>query len=80
MAEKSRKPRPNKIPVALSDDPSYIVNDANRTPGRRKGMIVGHARTSTTDQAAGLAAQERDLKAAGVERIPASRYPALPSE
>jgi len=32
-------------------------------------MIVGYARTSTTDQAAGLAAQERDLTGAGVERI-----------
>jgi DNA invertase Pin-like site-specific DNA recombinase len=32
-------------------------------------MIVGYARTSTIDQAAGLAAQERDLRAAGVERI-----------
>jgi DNA invertase Pin-like site-specific DNA recombinase len=32
-------------------------------------MNVGYARTSTFDQAAGLAAQERDLKAAGAERI-----------
>jgi hypothetical protein len=32
-------------------------------------MIVGYARTSTTDQAAGLVAQERDLKSAGAERI-----------
>jgi hypothetical protein len=32
-------------------------------------MIVGYARTSTTDQAAGLAAQERDLMAAGADRI-----------
>jgi DNA invertase Pin-like site-specific DNA recombinase len=32
-------------------------------------MIVGYARTSTTDQAAGLAAQERDLKAAGCEKL-----------
>ena len=32
-------------------------------------MIVGYARTSTTDQAAGLAAQERVLMAAGAERI-----------
>lgn len=32
-------------------------------------MIVGYARTSTTDQTAGLAAQERDLKAAGAERV-----------
>jgi DNA invertase Pin-like site-specific DNA recombinase len=32
-------------------------------------MIVGYARTSTSDQTAGLAAQERDLKAAGCKRI-----------
>jgi DNA invertase Pin-like site-specific DNA recombinase len=32
-------------------------------------MIIGYARTSTSDQAAGLAAQERDLRAAGAERI-----------
>jgi DNA invertase Pin-like site-specific DNA recombinase len=32
-------------------------------------MIVGYARTSTTDQTAGLAAQERDLSAAGAERM-----------
>src|SRR6201995_1515818 len=32
-------------------------------------MIVGYARTSTTDQTAGLAAQERDLKIAGAERV-----------
>jgi DNA invertase Pin-like site-specific DNA recombinase len=32
-------------------------------------MIVGYARTSTVEQLAGLAGQERDLKAAGAERI-----------
>ncbi len=32
-------------------------------------MIVGYGRTSTVDQQAGLEAQERDLKAAGVERL-----------
>ena len=32
-------------------------------------MIVGYAGTSTKDQAAGLAAQKRDLTAAGAERI-----------
>ena len=32
-------------------------------------MIVGYARTSTADQQAGLAAQERDLRAAGAERV-----------
>jgi DNA invertase Pin-like site-specific DNA recombinase len=36
---------------------------------RRKAMIVGYGRTSTFDQAAGLAAQERDLKAAGAEKL-----------
>lgn len=32
-------------------------------------MIIGYARTSTIEQIAGLEAQERDLKAAGVEKI-----------
>jgi len=32
-------------------------------------MIVGYSRTSTSDQTAGLAAQDRDLTAAGAERI-----------
>jgi len=34
-----------------------------------RGQLVGYARTSTTDQKAGLAAQERDLRAAGCDRI-----------
>ena len=32
-------------------------------------MLVGYARTSTTDQKAGLVAQERDLRAAGAEKV-----------
>ena len=32
-------------------------------------MIVGYARTSTLEQVAGFEAQDRDLRAAGVERI-----------
>jgi DNA invertase Pin-like site-specific DNA recombinase len=32
-------------------------------------MLIGYARTSTTDQEAGLAAQERDLKAAGAGKV-----------
>jgi DNA invertase Pin-like site-specific DNA recombinase len=32
-------------------------------------MLIGYARTSTTDQDAGLEAQERDLRAVGVERL-----------
>jgi DNA invertase Pin-like site-specific DNA recombinase len=32
-------------------------------------MLVGYARTSTVEQAAGLDAQERDLRAAGCEKV-----------
>jgi len=32
-------------------------------------MIIGYARTSTVDQKAGLEAQQRDLRAAGCEKI-----------
>lgn len=32
-------------------------------------MIVGYARTSTLDQTAGLEAQQRDLAAAGCEKV-----------
>jgi DNA invertase Pin-like site-specific DNA recombinase len=32
-------------------------------------MLIGYARTSTTDQQAGLVAQERDLRTAGVEKV-----------
>lgn len=34
-----------------------------------KAMLIGYARTSTPDQRAGLEAQERDLKAAGCEKV-----------
>jgi DNA invertase Pin-like site-specific DNA recombinase len=36
---------------------------------RRKSMIIGYGRTSTTDQTAGLQSQERDLKAAGAAKL-----------
>ncbi len=32
-------------------------------------MLIAYARTSTTDQCAGLAAQERDLRAAGADKV-----------
>jgi DNA invertase Pin-like site-specific DNA recombinase len=32
-------------------------------------MFIGYARTSTADQSAGLTAQERDLRAAGAEKV-----------
>lgn len=37
------------------------------------GAIVGYARTSTSDQIAGLEAQERDLKAAGATKLYSER-------
>jgi DNA invertase Pin-like site-specific DNA recombinase len=40
-------------------------------------MIVGYARTSTTDQQAGLSAQLRDLEAAGVERVSSEQTSAV---
>ncbi len=46
---------------------SYIVLDINGTHGAK--MLIGYGRTSTSDQQAGLAAQERDLQAAGAEKI-----------
>src|SRR3954447_16132487 len=36
---------------------------------RRRAVMIGYARTSTPDQAAGLAAQERDLRSAGAEKM-----------
>src|ERR1700704_4950330 len=45
---------------------------------RRQPMLVGYARTSTIEQAAGLATQRRDLKAAGCEKFSPSRCPPLP--
>ena len=38
-----------------------------------KAMKIGYARTSTVDQLAGLEAQQRDLKEAGVEKTFAER-------
>jgi DNA invertase Pin-like site-specific DNA recombinase len=32
-------------------------------------MLIGYARTSTADQKAGLPAQDRDLRAAGAEKV-----------
>lgn len=40
-------------------------------------MLVGYARTSTTDQVAGLEGQERDLREAGCERVFSERVSSL---
>ena len=40
-------------------------------------MMVGYGRTSTMEQVAGLEAQERDLKAAGCERVFAERVSSM---
>jgi DNA invertase Pin-like site-specific DNA recombinase len=67
MARKPGKSRPTKIPLYFSDGMPHDVLKANRT--KRRPMIVGYARTSTSDQTAGLEAQARDLKAVGVEKV-----------
>nr|WP_314073131.1 recombinase family protein [uncultured Roseococcus sp.] len=43
-------------------------------------MLIGYARTSTTDQEAGLEAQERELKAAGCERMFSERVSSLATQ
>ena len=62
------KSRTKNIPLELSDAKSQNVQRPNRT-GKRRPMLVGYARTSTADQAAGLEAQARDLKATGAEKV-----------
>ena len=42
---------------------------SNDLSDRKRTMLIGYARTSTTDQIAGLEAQERDLLAQGCERL-----------
>jgi DNA invertase Pin-like site-specific DNA recombinase len=42
-------------------------------------VIVGYARTSTVEQVAGFEAQERDLRAAGVERVFAEQISSVTS-
>ncbi len=43
-------------------------------------MLVGYARTSTVDQEAGLAGQERDLRAAGCEEVFAEQVSSVAPE
>lgn len=43
-------------------------------------VLVGYARTSTADQVAGLEGQERDLKAAGCEKVFAERISATTAQ
>ncbi len=49
------------------------VEEAQGAVGAAKGAVVGYARVSTTEQEAGLAAQERDLRAAGCGKVFAER-------
>jgi DNA invertase Pin-like site-specific DNA recombinase len=51
-------------PTGVMGRGSHSVLNHSETP-----MIVGYARTSTLDQVAGLEAQERDLRAAGCEKL-----------
>ena len=59
--------RPNEIDLALSDTLSHNVLDV--VGQERRDMIVGYGRTSTSEQNAGLEAQERDLRAFGCEKL-----------
>ena len=68
MTRRSAKSRPKEVSSGISDALSRNVLEANRTK-RPRQMNVGYARTSTSDQTAGLAAQERDLAAAGADQI-----------
>jgi DNA invertase Pin-like site-specific DNA recombinase len=68
MVRKINKSRLNEMRLDISDAAPHNVQEPSRTK-RRKNMLVGYARTSTSDQTAGLDAQQRDLKAAGCERV-----------
>jgi DNA invertase Pin-like site-specific DNA recombinase len=46
----------------------YLIGTPMMADGEM-AVLIGYARTSTVDQAAGLEAQERDLRAAGVEKM-----------
>src|SRR6185437_39852 len=49
---------------------TQLSDDVRTQSGQKdKAMIVGYARTSTADQKAGLAAQERDLADAECEQV-----------
>jgi DNA invertase Pin-like site-specific DNA recombinase len=64
--------------LELSDTMPHNVFEPSRTK-RRKTMLVGYSRTSTADQTAGLDAQERDLKAAGCEKVFSERVSSVAS-
>jgi DNA invertase Pin-like site-specific DNA recombinase len=68
MVRKINKSRLNEMRLDISDAAPHNVQEPSRTK-RRKNMLVGYARTSTSDQTAGLDAQQRDLIAAGCERV-----------
>ena len=68
MVRKINKSRLNEMRLEISDATPHNVLEPSRTK-RRKNMLVGYARTSTSDQTAGLEAQNRDLIAAGCERV-----------
>ena len=78
MVRKVNKSRLNGMRLEISDATPHNVLEPNRTK-RRKKMLVGYARTSTADQTAGLEAQQRDLKAAGCERVFSERVSSMAS-
>jgi DNA invertase Pin-like site-specific DNA recombinase len=57
--------------TAIDVDSDFWHNDAttSKSQWRRTGMLIGYARTSTTDQTAGLADQVAELTALGCEKV-----------
>src|SRR5580693_261150 len=64
---------PNRLPKAIYGDPIDIPPQCRQVQwqvGTQEAtMLVGYGRTSSITQEAGLEAQERDLKAVGVEKL-----------
>jgi DNA invertase Pin-like site-specific DNA recombinase len=49
---------------------SLCPTESLRSTGQKDAvMLIGYGRTSTVEQSAGLASQERDLRAAGAEKV-----------
>lgn len=68
MGQPQACPKPFHINrLRILEQPCYNIPDVLER--LRCPLIVGYARTSSLEQQAGLEAQERDLKAAGVEEI-----------
>jgi DNA invertase Pin-like site-specific DNA recombinase len=60
---------PNRIRFDFWNNPFHKVFNTVEHEEVRVGVVVGYARTSTTEQLAGMEAQRRDLRAAGATKL-----------